>query len=557
MKLSLRLASFITLAILSAFILIILLLISYYVAELPWEILVGAVVVINLLGWLISPYIQDFIHRFFYKVHFLSSDEILDFSFADFLIKTSSKHGIRVPKIGIINDLNPTAFAYGSAAFNARIIITQGLINYLDGDELEAVIAHEVGHIVNRDFIIMTFASTLVQLLYELYELIISSKKNKDHNHHSSNDSKGKGGGILVPIALLAYFFYWIGTYLLLYLSRVREYYADEFAAKEIGDPNILSRALIKVAYGIFAEEDTEVTTRLLKSTRALGISDPKKSKDLSLILRNGRKDRSLMEKAFLFDLVSPWAGLLELGSTHPLIGKRIRRLCSLTKKPLFKFTYLETLNIDQRSLWTSFIRDCIIHYAPILLIFATLGLAIFQIPLGISFTSTTIWLCIGSVFFLSLVKFVHKFPMSEFEETTILECMADIYASPVRGRPVALKGETIGRGTAGFIFDEDMVFKDKTGIIFLNFESLFAIFGNLIFSLMRLKNFLGVEATCKGWFLRGNTHHIELSRLEMSYNVVKSHTRAWFALGMLLLVVLYSVFLFVIVSSPDVVNFN
>jgi len=98
--------------------------------------------------------------------------------------------------------------------------VTQGIFEFLTEDEQRAVVGHELGHIVNRDFILMTMAGMLVQILYQIYAVLARSSQ-------GSSDKKGKGA--IVGIAALIC--YYIGIYLLLYLSRTREYLADAFSA--------------------------------------------------------------------------------------------------------------------------------------------------------------------------------------------------------------------------------------------------------------------------------------------------------------------------------------
>jgi len=127
-------------------------------------------------------------------------------------------------------------------------VVTQGIFEFLSEDEQRAVVAHELGHILNRDFILMTMAGMLVQILYQVYAALMRSSG-------GSSDKKGKGA----IIGLAALLCYYIGIYLLLYLSRTREYLADAFSASRV-EPRHLASALIKIAYGIVAVEDTEAT---------------------------------------------------------------------------------------------------------------------------------------------------------------------------------------------------------------------------------------------------------------------------------------------------------
>ncbi len=284
---SLKFASLLTLGILSGFVFTILAVAAFFLGEIDGQFLILLTIGFNFLMWVIGPFINDFMMRYFYKMQFYSFEELTNRypDVAGFLQRVSEQNNINVPKVGIIDDDNPTAFTYGSLPSNARIVFTKGLFTYLDKEEREAVLAHEVGHIVHYDFVIMTIASTLVQILYEIYVIFRGSKS-------GGSDEKRKGPFAL--IALLSYIFYFIGTYVVMYLSRVREYYADEFSGRTTGNPNALSAALIKIGYGIIAKQDNENSSRLMTSTRAwhIGYQNSKGIGLDSAVLRRFRNDK-------------------------------------------------------------------------------------------------------------------------------------------------------------------------------------------------------------------------------------------------------------------------
>src|SRR3989344_3940244 len=164
-------ASLFTLTILTSFVFSIVILIMLYADTIDVGLAIGATIVINFTLWLIGPFITDIINKWFYKVRFVSQRELqqLHPEVFEIITKVSSEYHFNFPKVGIIPDQNPTAFTYGSARYNARIVLTEGIFHFLNPQEVQAVVAHELGHIVNRDFIIMMVASTLVQILYEMY----------------------------------------------------------------------------------------------------------------------------------------------------------------------------------------------------------------------------------------------------------------------------------------------------------------------------------------------------------------------------------------------------
>jgi len=119
----------------------------------------------------------------------------------------------------------------------------------------------------------------------------------------------------------------------LIFVSRIREYFADQHAAELIEDPNLLSTALIKIAYGLLATgteaEIKEKRKSSVRGLRGLGIFDPKKAASVAAqsMDNNGRVSKSVVEAAAGWDLFNPWAKYFQIFSSHPLTAKRIQRL--------------------------------------------------------------------------------------------------------------------------------------------------------------------------------------------------------------------------------------
>ncbi len=528
----LLLASTFTLGLLSTFVASILLSLLYFTGTINAYWLLGLTLLINLLMWLVGPFISDLVYRFFYDLDWITLDELRDVDpeIAAFLEETCADHGYDVPKLGLIDDQNPNAFTYGSGRWNARLVVTTGLFEYLDTNELKAVYGHELGHITHRDFIVMTVANTLVQLLYELF--IIT-------RHAASSDSGGrnKGKAPLIGVMVAAYIFYWVGRYALLYLSRVREYYADQYAAQRT-NPNHLSSALIKVSYGILANDSD---TRLVKSTKHLGVQDIEIAENLGLAYYNceSLQDFKPHRKVLLYDLVNPWAKISELHSTHPLTAKRIRRLSRFTRDPLFDFDRIrQGIDIDHGRLRANFLKDVSALALPAVL---TLGFplaylaAVWQglLPLN-PFHGFGGWL---AAFGIGLTgRTLYKYPTGQPREATVLDLMADIYASPVRGQPVKLQGELAGKGIPGYIFSEDMLLRDDTGLIYLNYESWLPVIGNLLFSIGKVDELLDQPAQIDGWYLRGTRARLGLKHLHTDQEDIRGFVRLGSIIGAALL---------------------
>lgn len=462
---------------------------------------------INLLLLFISPFFTDLINKWFFKLQFLTPEEFKKKhpEVGGLIDEVCKKYNFKFPKVGIIADKNPTAFTYGTGRYNARMVFTEGIFHFLNKDEQKAVAAHEMGHIVNRDFIVMMIASTAVQILYQIYAVLIRAK--------------GKKSGNAKLVALAAYVLYLVCVYLLLYLSRAREYLADRFST-EWTKPKDLAEALIKIAYGIVAVEDTPEAANLLRSTRHLGIVDVKNAKHLGLVSYITHEDPKRVSEVMIFDRVNPWAKIIELNSTHPLTGNRLDHLSDISKEKNQSFPYdvdaaIARVQPNYGRLYGHFFMDLFMYTVPFL--FALVPL--FFLPPIFALTGFGLGL---------FVRIFYKYPGGAPKETTVMDEMCDPYASPVRGKSIHLKGKVIGQGVPGYIFSEDMMYQDKTGMSFLDYKSAWGFLGNLYFALAKVKSYFGQESETKGWFFRGMGSRVVMGSLKTKSGILESYPRLW-----------------------------
>jgi Zn-dependent protease with chaperone function len=492
----------------------------------------------NVISFLVSPWIMDLTQQWLYKVRWVNLEKVGSYSpeTAKIIQQTCQSKNFKQPKLGIIDDQNPTAFTYGISPNHARIIVSQGLFTYLDDDEVAAVYAHELGHIVHWDFAVMTLASTLVQICYLIYTFADRIGQVND-----------KAKNITQTLAFAAYWFYQVGNFLLLYLSRIREYFADHFSAQITGNPNALSRALVKIAYGLVEEgRRNPEPSRLMQGTRALGIYDHKAAVTTGTAYRISASPERL-GRVFLWDMFNPWGWFMELQSTHPLTGKRIRSLSNYAEQLDLAVEFdmarivREGKTLSKQKLYSRFFLDIVLYLAE------TIGL-IGGFIIGTLITSHTSYKGSGIVIgvaFLGLglgifIKACVMFPSyHQAPETDILTLMSDPYASPLCGKPAKLIGKLIGRGDAGYIFGSDLQFQDSTGLLYLLYSSRFGPIGNFLFGMSRAKKLIGTKTKTLGWFRRGSASWMDLIRLETeSGTIVNSYHRFWaFLLSIILII--------------------
>jgi heat shock protein HtpX len=200
--------------------------------------------------------------------------------------RLTGKANLPMPKLYVTPDESPNAFATGRNPQHASVAVTHGILNLLNDDEMEGVIAHELGHVRNRDILISSVAATLAGAITMLARMFYFAEI---FGGYGGGNRGRRGGGlsglamlILAPIAAVM---------IQLAISRSREYGADESGAHLTGNPYALASALAKLdAYS------KRLPMQASPSTAHLWIVQPRLN----------------------------WASLF---STHPPIAKRIERL--------------------------------------------------------------------------------------------------------------------------------------------------------------------------------------------------------------------------------------
>jgi heat shock protein HtpX len=203
----------------------------------------------------------------------------------------AQKADIPMPKVGIVNSPQPNAFATGRGPKKAVVCATSSIVQTLTPDELEAVIGHEIGHVVHRDVLMSSVAATLAGAISYIGNLAMYSML------FGGNNRNRNGGS---PLLLLAILLVPLGaTFVRLGISRNDEYSADEYGAKLTRNPGGLVSALEKIS--------TKAQTRPIATNTAQAPSPA---------------------TAPLW-IVNPFRGsaLIEMFSTHPSLPHRVERL--------------------------------------------------------------------------------------------------------------------------------------------------------------------------------------------------------------------------------------
>lgn len=201
----------------------------------------------------------------------------------------SQKASIPMPKVYIIENESPNAFATGRDPSKGVVAVTTGILRILTRDELEGVIAHEISHIKHRDILIQTVAATLAGAI-----TMIANWARFAAFFGGGRSDDDEGGGNIFSVIIFSMIAAFAALLIQLAISRSREYLADEGGATLSGNPLFLGNALKKLHAGIAINPMNDANP----STAPLFIMNPFTAK-----------------------------GVLSFFSTHPPVEERIKRL--------------------------------------------------------------------------------------------------------------------------------------------------------------------------------------------------------------------------------------
>lgn len=506
----------------------------YYLEAPLWLAVVLAVGFMG-LQYLISPWIIQLI----YKINWQPPDNV-DKGIATLIRSVCHERGLPEPRFGVIEDGNPNAFTFGHYPGDARIVITRGILDLCDENERRAVVAHELGHIVHWDFVVMTVAATIPLVLYYIYRFGLYSGR-----------GRSKGGGVVVLVAIGAFVAYIISQYVVMFLSRVREYYADHYSAVTTRNPNSLATALMKIAYGLARapKEQQAADSKRRRPVAAvagggkmLGIFDPGFGASLALAAagaysaRTRAYDQEATVNAMRWDLFNPWALICELSSSHPLPAKRLKALDRLAEQMGQRPAY-DLPDEKPESYWDEFFIDILMNYLPVVGLLGGIGAAIAlgaggQIVAGIG--CALLGLGLGL-----FARTLFAYPKRYFPEAQVAPLVGEIKVSKIRCVPATLQGKIIGRGIPGLYWSEDLVLQDDTGFIVMDYRQPLRLL-EWLFGLFRAEKFIGQQVTAKGWYRRFPRPYLELWQVHLPDGTIHTcHNWSVVFYGSLLLTVI------------------
>jgi len=283
--------------------------------------IIGFAVGLVLLQYVIGPKIVEWSMR----IKYVSEQEYPKLH--QMIAELAEKAGLsNKPKVGISQLPIPNAFAFGRTKKGSRVCVTKGLLELLSEEELKAVLGHELSHIKHHDVVVITILSVIPMICYMIYISFLWGGMGR----------RGRDSGGAIAIGILALVVYFITSLLVMYGSRIREYYADQGSAELGNQPHYLATALYKLTMST-----ARTPKHILKKTegmKAFFINDPSRAiyevrelKDIDLDMSGTIDQNELMMLSTKKISLKTSDKLLEVLSTHPNVVKRIKHLASLS----------------------------------------------------------------------------------------------------------------------------------------------------------------------------------------------------------------------------------
>ena len=215
----------------------------------------------------------------------------------DIIERIVARNNLPKPKVAVINTNMPNAFATGKGPKSSVVAVTTGLIDLLDIEELEGVLAHELTHIRNRDVLVLTLASLFSTVAWYLMQFGFYGGMGYGYGYGGRDRNNGAGAMIIVIIGAMLT---WVISFLIIRaISRYREFAADRGSAQMTGKPVKLANALMKISGAM-----RQIPTKDLRQVEGLN--------------------------AFFIIPAISGSTIGNLFSTHPPVEKRVQKLMEM-----------------------------------------------------------------------------------------------------------------------------------------------------------------------------------------------------------------------------------
>jgi Zn-dependent protease with chaperone function len=430
-----------------------------------------------------------------------------------------------IPQLGLVPTTAPLLFTYGYLPQNTWIVVSQGMLDRLNDDELATLYAAELGHITHYTTGVLSWVTLVMQLPYWVYWSVASwGNRQRDRVLQS----------LAVLVSSIAYGIYWVCRLAGLWLSRARQYYGDRAATELTGNPNGLTRALLKTAIGIAQDIQQQTSTHpLLESFDLLLPIGHQGALTLGSLYPH-TPTPTLLE----WDHSHRYRRWLALNNSHPPLGDRLN-LLTLYAGHWRLEPELEMGNrgseIRDRELEQNSFRALLLQGSPFfgglfgLLVAGCLWLIGWIAYVYRWSLLDWIWLdrriiltsCLLLGFGIGLLLRINSaYPdlkRSTTSNLNLVDLLSNPNAMPIDKMPVRMQGYLMGRQKFLNRFYQDLVLQTQTGLIRLHYTSRGGFLGNLLSQSRRPTEWLNRDepVTVTGWFRRGATPWLDVDTIQ------------------------------------------
>ncbi len=507
--------------------------------------------VIAIVQFFGATYLMDKSVDYFYSVDWVSTSDLPP-HLNKFINAVCDKDGLAFPRVGLLPDGVPNAFSYGKNHQNARLILTKGLMNLLDEEEVQAVVAHEIGHIKSKELFLMTASQMIPFLLSALYHWLIIMP-DSDYGKEDYSKVPSRLSFVLAYFVHLAYFVF---QFMNIKFARARELHADQFAVEATKNPNALVTALGKIAFamgGVDRQTRTQLwcatcksallpeqiwedkcgvcskpvsereikgdgRTTILEAVGAFGILDPVMARAFTASNYlsvspwthfNDGAQRQSMVNWVKWENENPWSTFFQSLSTHPLLALRFYYL-SGQASDLGEDLICYVKNPPPEKVDASVKKQVRLMWAPGMLL--GLFFILFCFPIKTAWLSPL--LVMAGLALLIRAKGMYGnddlFPLVKVEKI-----MKNKTATDFKPEPVKLVGSLLGVEEKKPFGSGEYILKDDTGPIILDQKLPHKTF-EFMFGVLRGRDLLGDNARITGWFRRSPIPYVEVETLKI-----------------------------------------
>ncbi len=527
----------------------------------PTYFLVGVIAIVAAA----SPWLWDLLLQKSYNLKTLSVNQLSAKSpeALKLLRSFSHKKKIPFPALKILPTAAPVAFTYGNLPQTIRVVVSQGLLDSLTPDEIATIYAGEVGHIVNGDYALISIAVLILQIPYTIYWQVAYWGERLAQICHDKLPSYRKFLPTLVTwisaiVANFSYSIFWLLRLPLLWICRLKTYHSDRAAASITGNPNAISRSILKIAIATTQEMQRQGQTSFL--LEGLELLTPLGYQQALLLGGSYRQLTDSIQreaittdpianliKLLTWDCLNPCRQWLIWGYGHPLTGDRLVLLNRYAKywklnteidlpeptlpkksqRPQLSWriipefmTYTQGLPLLQRAAIYGVVIGFMLRF--LLWIVGAIGYQFYVIEIVWLFRNANPFhlgclLIVGglAIFLLINSYFPDIKPNIAKTELHLGALLTEVKAVPSQTKTARMTGQLLGRRGISNWLGQDLWLQAPQGLIKLNFLSALGAGGNLFLSKTpRPNKLVNRQVTVLGWWRRGVTPWIDVETL-------------------------------------------